>query len=196
MSDLPPDDLRDLDRHLRQIRFQPRASLGAELVGRFQRGDRGAPAGPRFSRQQRLGGIGGLLVLALAASWVIIVQPLNQLTVDRCCQDLDGGGDADDGILVVTRKGTDVKYLTVYEDRDGSRGFSAGDPVRYTREAGPVLNGPIHPQARTVEFCCLDYDGGGPADDALMIVNLPPDRITMAAIIERGTQQRQPAPLR
>ena len=195
MSEMP-DDLRDLDRMLQGVQFRPRASLGAEIVGRFARGDTPTPRGPRFSRGQRMGGLGGLLVLALAASWLIVVQPLSRLTVDRCCQDLDGGGDADDGVLVVSRKGTDVKYLTVYEDLDHSGSFTTGDPVRYARDAGPVLNGPVHANARTVELCCLDYDGGGPADDALMIVNLPPDRITMAAIIERGGQQRQPAPLR
>lgn len=191
-----PEDLRELDRLLQRLRFQPRASLGAEIAGRVARGDLPTPRGPRFSRSQRMGGLGGLLLLALAASWLIVVQPLSRLRVDRCCQDLDGGGDADDGVLVISRKGSDVKFLTVYEDLDHSSSYSTGDRVRYTREAGPVLNGPIHPNARTVELCCLDYDGGGPADDALMIVNLPPDRITMAAIIERGAQQRQPAPLR
>jgi hypothetical protein len=195
MSELP-DDLRDLDRMLQGVRFQPRASLGAEIAGRFARGDRPTPRGPRFTRSQRMGGVGGMLVLALAACWLIVVQPLSQLTVDHCCQDLDGGGDADDGVQVISHKGTDVRYLTVYEDLDHSGSFTPGDRVRYTRDAGPVLNGPIHPNARTVELCCLDYDGGGPADDALMIVNFPPDRITMAAIIERGGNQRQPAPLR
>jgi hypothetical protein len=38
---------------------------------------------------------------------------------------------------------------------------------------------------RTFELCCRDYDGGGPADDAVVIMALPPDRIAMAAIYER-----------
>ena len=38
---------------------------------------------------------------------------------------------------------------------------------------------------RTFELCCQDYDGGGQADDAVVIMALPPDRIAMAAIYER-----------
>ncbi len=123
------------------------------------------------------------------------VDAHSQLTVDRCCQDLDGGGDADDGVVVVSRKGLAVKYLKIYEDLDKSGGYSPGDPVRFIRQGTPVIDGPAA-GTRTTEFCCLDYDGGGPSDDALLVISRPPDRITMAALIERGSTARKPAPLR
>jgi hypothetical protein len=37
----------------------------------------------------------------------------------------------------------------------------------------------------TIEHCCLDFDGGGPADDGLVVIGVPPDRVVMAAIYER-----------
>jgi len=42
---------------------------------------------------------------------------------------------------------------------------------------------------RTFELCCEDYDGGGPRDDAVLIMAVPPDRIAMAAIYERRNQE-------
>lgn len=194
MSEMP-EELRELDATLRQVQFEPRASLGAEIGGRYRRGE--LPPGPP-RRIGRFSGAAALLSLGVAALWFLIVQPQNHLTIDRCCQDLDGGGEADDGVVVrvLSRNAQEVKYLQVYEDLDGSRSFTPGDRIQYTREAAPALSGPIAPGAHTVELCCLDYDGGGPDDDALMIVSLPPDRITMAAIIERGSGQQHPAPLR
>jgi hypothetical protein len=115
---------------------------------------------------------------------LVAVDAHSQLTVDRCCQDLDGGGDQDDGIVVVSRKGVAVTYLKIYEDLDGSGGYTSGDPVRFIRHGIPVITGSAQ-GTRTTEFCCLDYDGGGPSDDALLVISRPPDRITMAAIYER-----------
>ncbi len=37
----------------------------------------------------------------------------------------------------------------------------------------------------TIEHCCVDFDGGGPADDGLVVIGVPPDRVVMAAIYER-----------
>jgi hypothetical protein len=126
---------------------------------------------------------------------LVAVDAHSQLKVDRCCQDLDGGGEADDGIVVVSQKGVAVKYLKIYEDLDGSGDFSPGDRVRFIRQGTPVMTGSAE-GTRTTEFCCLDYDGGGPSDDALLVISRPPDRITMAAIIERGTNSSQPSVLR
>jgi hypothetical protein len=192
MSELP-EELRELDATLRKVQFEPRASLGAEIEGRFRRGEKPVSSPPRIGR---FSGAAALVSLGVAALWFLVIQPQAPMMIDRCCQDLDGGGEADDGVRVITRNGTDVKYLQVYEDLDGSRSYTPGDRIRYEREAAPALSGPIAPGAQTVELCCLDYDGGGPDDDALMIVSFPPDRITMAAIIERGAGQKQPAPLR
>jgi hypothetical protein len=38
----------------------------------------------------------------------------------------------------------------------------------------------------TLERCCPDFDGGGPSDDGSLVVGVPPDRVVMAAISERG----------
>ncbi len=192
MSDVP-EELRELDATLRKLQFEPRNSLGAEIEGRFRRGEKPAPSPRRIGR---FSGAAALVSLGVAALWFLVIQPPRPMMIDRCCQDLDGGGEADDGVRVISRNGTDVKYLLVYEDLDGSRSYTPGDRIRYEREAAPALTGPIAPGAQTVELCCLDYDGGGPDDDALMIVSFPPDRITMAAIIERGAGQKHPAPLR
>jgi hypothetical protein len=58
-------------------------------------------------------------------------------TVDRCCEDFDGGGDRDDGMLVVSRRGSEVQRLAIYEDLDGSRSYTAG-----TRSASIGADGP------------------------------------------------------
>jgi hypothetical protein len=99
-------------------------------------------------------------------------------------------------VLVVSQRGVKVQYLKIYEDRDGSGGYSRGDPVRFVRQGSPMLAQPIESGARASEFCCLDYDGGGASDDALVIVGYPPDRISMAAIYERRPAAGQSALLR
>jgi hypothetical protein len=181
----PPEDHTKLDRLLRQIRFTPRSSLGAEILGRARRGEQ-APT-RRVHRIRYVLGIsmaGGMVGLGFLVFSLLALQPLGLLTVDRCCQDLDGGGDADDGLVVVTQKGEQVKRLAIYEDRDGSRSFTPADKVRFQRNGSPASAQPIADGARTVQFCCLDYDGGGPDDDALLVIGVPPGQISMAAIYE------------
>ena len=190
----PPEDLKELDRLLRQVRFEPRASLGAEIAGRWRHGERAAVL-PRATSRQLLGlAAAGLLIgLGLFTFWMIALRPLGAATVDRCCQDFDGGGNADDGLLIVSRNGTTVQRLMIYEDRDGSRSYTPPDRVRFERRGAPVVQGPMLGDHRTTQFCCLDYDGGGPGDDALLVVGQPPDLITMAAIYEHHAS---PGPLR
>jgi hypothetical protein len=88
-------------------------------------------------------------------------------------------------MLVVSRRGSDVQRLAIYEDLDGSRSYTAGDALRFDRTGRPSVQQPFTTGMRTFELCCRDYDGGGPADDAVVIMALPPDRIAMAAIYER-----------
>ncbi|HEY7681512.1 MAG TPA: hypothetical protein VH879_02615 [Gemmatimonadales bacterium] len=181
-----PDDLRDLDRLLQSVQFQPRTSLGAEVVGRLHRGETTRESPSETVRLMLgIGGVVLLLGLGLFVFWLLVLRPVAVFTTDRCCQDLDGGGAADDGLVVVSQKGETVERLAIYEDRDGSRSFTAADTVRFQRNGVLALAESIQPGVRTVEFCCLDYDGGGPSDDALVVVGLPPDRISMAAIYER-----------
>lgn len=192
----PPDDLQDLDRRLAGVRFEPRASLGEEIVGRWRHGDGGRAPRRLPARWQAQAAALALVGLGLTVFWLLAARPLATFSTDHCCQDFDGGGDADDGLLVVARKGTEVRRLAIYEDRDGSRSYTPGDAIRFSRSGRPVVTAPLLPGIITTEFCCLDYDGGGPDDDALVVMGLPPDRITMAAIVERGGPAGVPAPLR
>ncbi len=174
-------DLDDLDRTLRAIHFEPRASLGAEIRGRAARGEAPRPAAPRFPRPA-LAAAAVVLLAAGFGGWQLLAS--HPVLVDHCCQDLDGGGDADDGVLILSRAGSAVQGLRIYEDRDRSGTFSPGDEVRFLRGSSPAVTGPVN-GLETREFCCLDYDGGGPSDDALVVMGRAPDRITMAAIYER-----------
>ncbi len=178
MSELP-EDLAALDRRLAAVRFEPRASLGPEIAGRAARGERPEPREPSRWRVP----LAAAAVLFLALAGWRVADATRQ--VDRCCQDLDGGGDADDGLLVISRHGKDVTRLAIYEDRDGSGTLTPGDAIRFERQGRPAILGPLLPGIVTSEFCCLDYDGGGPSDDALVVLRLPSNRITMAAIYER-----------
>lgn len=178
-------DPRDLDALLGQIQFRPRASLEGEVAGRWARGDRPTP-GPR-PVGTKLVWLGVMLLLLGAVLYLVQSEfGLAQVrTVDRCCEDFDGGGNRDDGMLVVSRSGSQVQRLAIYEDRDGSRSYTAGDALRFDRTGRPSVQQPFTAGMRTFELCCRDYDGGGPADDAVVIMALPPDRIAMAAIYER-----------
>lgn len=191
----PPEDLRDLERRLQGVQFEPRASLGAEILGRARQGDTGAGGRLPF-RFRGLAAAIALVGVGLSVVGLVALRSSELASVDQCCQDFDGGGDADDGLLVVTRKGSEVKRLAIYEDRDGSRSFTPSDIIRFARTGGPMLNAHLLPGATTTEFCCLDYDGGGPDDDALLVVGVPPDRIAMAAIYERLGPPGAPSPLR
>ena len=185
----PPSGPKDLDRVLEQIRFTPRSSLGAEILGRWRRGE---PVRAEVSKWRRYllrysmagGLLGGMVVI-----WLVALQPAPLRTIDRCCQDLDGGGDRDDGLLVVTEQGNQVKRLAIYEDRDDTESYTTADMIRFQRDGSPDLAEPIADGARTVRFCCLDYDGGGAKDDALLVIGVPPGQISMAAIYEHRPAQ-------
>jgi hypothetical protein len=186
-------DPRDVERLLEAVRFEPRPSLGPELMGRYRRGE-----APPVTRRgpHRLPGFGFFLALASMLVLQVADVPSRITVVDRCCQDLDGGGPADDGLLVVTRWGTTVTRLAIYEDVDGSGNYTPGDPIRFDRGEEVVLSGPLTEGEFTREFCCLDFDGGGRHDDALVVVGTAPDRITMAAIYESQGPPGQPVRLR
>ena len=185
-----PDDLRDLDRKLRSVRFGPRASFGPELLGRLRRGD--SPSGRRQGDLRRHLATAAVAVLtaggALALANLGSLTDTNAVSVDRCCYDLDGGGDADDGVLILAERDDRVHRLRVYEDLDGSRTFTPADLVRLDRGAKPAVHGLAGEGIVTIERCCLDFDGGGPDDDGLLVIGVPPDRVLMAAIYETGAK--------
>ena len=176
-------ELRELDRRLRGIAFTPRASLGPEILGRVRRGESPAGAGPPRRRRQALATVTAALLAATAGA--ILLRATGSVTVDRCCYDLDGGGDADDGVLVLAERDARVHHLRIYEDIDRSRSFTESDLVRLDRGPSPAMHRAATGGLVTIEHCCVDFDGGGPADDGLVIIGVPPDRVVMAAIYER-----------
>lgn len=181
----PAEDLGELDRLLRAIRFSPRGSLGPEIWGSAG-GAVARQAEPVIRPRLALAAAALAMVMGLGVFffWRTALHSLRLSTVDRCCSDLDGGGAADDGVLVTTRGGESVRVLTIYEDRDRSGGYTGGDTVRFARRGGPSL-APTGPGGLNVaRFCCQDYDGGGRADDGLLIVGTGPDHIALAAIYE------------
>lgn len=183
-----PDGLGGIDQKLRSVRFVPRASFGPELRGRLRRGEQPSGGGHRsLGRQLATAAVvvltaGGALALASFGT----LAHIGAVTVDRCCYDLDGGGDADDGVLILTKRDDRLHRLRVYEDLDGSRSFTYTDIVRLDRGAEPAVHGLAGQGIVTIERCCLDFDGGGPADDGLLVIGVPPDRVLMAAIYETG----------
>ena len=178
----PPSDLRDVDRLLRQVRFQPRNSLQPELLRRMVQGEP-PQLESRTSILHRFGP--ATLVLALILAVVFgILAPENRVIVDRCCFDLDGGGPADDGALIIAERDGRVHRLTVYEDRDASGTLTPGDTVRLERTGAPIIREFLPPGLTRIRHCCQDFDGGGPPDDELLVIATPPDRVHTAAIYE------------
>ena len=188
-----PPELRDMDRALRGVGFRPRASLGPEVLGRLRRGERSKGAVPR-RRRPALAAVAATLMLGVGAA--LVLGAPGSVVVDRCCYDFDGGGDADDGVVVFAERDAKVHQIRIYEDLDGSRGFSAGDLVRFERDGSPAMREASVAGLVTIEHCCLDFDGGGPADDGLLVIGVPPDRVVMAAIYERpaGAEDRPTRP--
>jgi hypothetical protein len=181
--DDPPAELLELERRLRGITFAPRASLGPEILGRLRRGERPRGGVSTGRRRPALAAIAAALVAAMGVA--LAFRAPASVTVDRCCYDLDGGGDADDGVVVLAEPDARVHQLRIYEDLDRSTTFSAGDLVRLDRGAAPAMHQAATGGLVTIEHCCLDFDGGGPADDGLVVIGVPPDRVVMAAIYER-----------
>jgi hypothetical protein len=188
--DVPPG-LAEIDRELRGVQFQPRASLGPEVLGRLRRGERSKGAVPPRRRRPTLAGLAAMLVLA--AGIALALRGSGRVVVDRCCYDLDGGGETDDGVVVFAERDAKVHQLRVYEDLDGSASFTSGDLVRLDRGGSPAMQEASAAGLVTIEHCCLDFDGGGPADDGLLILGVPPDRVVMAAIYERTAGDDRPA---
>ena len=183
-QEIPPE-MEEIDRALRGVGFRARASLGPEVLGRLRRGERSKGAVPPPRRRPALAAVAAALVMVAGAA--LVLRSPGSVVVDRCCYDLDGGGDADDGVVVFAERDAKVHRLRIYEDLDGSRSFTAGDLVRLDRGGSPAMHEAAVAGLVTIEHCCLDFDGGGPADDGLLVIGVPPDRVVMAAIYERPT---------
>jgi hypothetical protein len=111
--------------------------------------------------------------------------------VDRCCQDLDGGGVADDGVLIESVQGQQVNRVVLYEDTDKLGHWSPTSPIRYDRRGAPTYR-VEHPAGDLLirEFCCDDYDGGTRNDDGILVVMSRPNDVLMATLFERTTTRK------
>jgi hypothetical protein len=182
-GDQPPGELEELNGLLRRVRFNPRASLEPELLGRMQRGEHPSQApslGRRRNRHRSLVLAGTAAILAA----IVVFAPDEPVTIDHCCYDLDGGGELDDGVRVVAKRDGRVSRLSIYEDVDRTRAHSAGDITRLDRIGLPLLEETTPAGLTTTRHCCQDLDGGGVPDDALVVLGWPPDRVFTAAIYE------------
>jgi hypothetical protein len=182
------------ERVLAGLQFTPRASLGPEIAGRVRRGEspRGGPRQSRTVALRSMLGVAAALALTVSAGVLTWKAIGPEVRIDRCCQDLDGGGSADDGFVLEAR-GRKVSRLKLYEDRDGSGTLSPPDLVRFARGAVPALAGAR--DARTTRICCADLDGEGPADDGVLIMSEADESIVLAAVYEQPPQGAA-APLR
>jgi hypothetical protein len=182
----------DPERLLRELRFRPRESLGAEIAGRARRGEvakggagRGRVPSPAWRR-----GLAAAAVLALALGGGALLSGGGTVRVDQCCRDLDGGHGADDGYVVEAR-GRTIERLTLYEDLDGDGRLSAADRVRLVRGRAPsVAPDSVH---RAIRVCCADLDGEGTADDGLLVLHGADERVVLAGIFERDGRAGPPA---
>jgi hypothetical protein len=196
------DELARLHRLLAATRFTPRASLEPEIYARARRGEGRAPDPPRGAAARLAwwagagAGAGAAGLLAIAA-WLALFggrlpfRPGADATgrrLDRCCFDLDGAGRADDGLLIRVRPGGRIATVLVYEDADGSRSFTPGDPVRLAPGAPAAPGGPLALGLLTIDRCCWDFDAGGRNDDGVMVLSGPPDRVLAAALYEAREQ--------
>jgi hypothetical protein len=119
---------------------------------------------------------------------------------DLCCWDLDGGGPGDDGVLTVTLTGERVVALTLYEDGNRSGGLTTLDPIRYGSmqailassgdEGTELPRGVAQEPVIVRDFCCADYDGGGPADDGVFTLNRAGEVVESVVLYEDSDRSR------
>lgn len=105
---------------------------------------------------------------------------------DFCCLDYDGGGPADDGVRVVAGRDEAVVDFWIYEDRDGSRSFTDGDPLRTVVPGvapAPGVAG-LPGGVRRLDRCCADLDGGPRRDDGVFVVAGGRERVALAVLYE------------
>lgn len=183
----PPDELpleaQELHRLLESVRFNPRASLEPEIYARLRRGDEAAEPPARPWRVQ-LPLAGAVALLGTALTVVLLAGRDRSVRIDHCCWDLDGGGVADDGVLVIAGRDERIRSLRIYEDTDGNGRWSDGDTPRLSPDGPAEPPGVLAAGLSTRQFCCLDYDAGGADDDGIFVLGTPPDRVFLAAVYE------------
>ncbi|MGH7538721.1 MAG: hypothetical protein ACREMF_08810 [Gemmatimonadales bacterium] len=181
-DEVPPDAL-ELHQRLDSIRFNPRASLEPEMYARLRREGETAMPAARW-RWVHLPWASTAAVLGVLLALVFWSEHGGSVRLDRCCWDLDGGIAADDGVVVVARRGEEIRSLLIYEDRDGNGRWSVGDVSRLSSEGGRARTGSLAAGLVTQQVCCGDYDAGGAADDGIFVLGAPPDRVFLAGVYE------------
>lgn len=175
--DVPPR-LRSLDADLRSVRFRPRDDLEDEVLGRVA----------RARRERRTAPLGGWLRDAGAAAAVLAMVGLLGL-LERA-----GAGRATVGSAGETSAtaaphisggwamqwGPDARVLALGPPAErrsaGDRELRCGrveSRIRCRGVAPEAIPSPADPGGSGAvlrDFCCLDYDGGGPADDGVRVV--------------------------
>lgn len=180
-----PSEARELHRRLESVRFSPRASLEPEIYARLRRQREGGTAKSVASRlRAQLPWAGAVALLGATLSLVVWAGREPSIRLDHCCWDLDGGGVADDGVLVTAGRGERIRSVTIYEDTDGNGRWSAGDVLRLSPGGPRETPGPLAAGLSTRQYCCLDYDAGGVADDGIFVLGTPPDRVLLAGVYE------------
>ena len=189
-DDRTPPELAALEAALRRAQFEPRASLAPEIAGRFAAGERPARSPRRFlPAAARVAAVLALLVLgaAVRAGYVPALDALAATTVtDSCCEDLDGVGGADDGIVVETvAGGTRIRSLMVYEEHDKDKTWTKGELVRFVRPSSTTLLAPsLGDSVVAHSYCCSDLDGGGLRDDGVLVLTGANGNVLMAALFD------------
>lgn len=191
-DDQPPPELAALDAELRGLRFEPRASFGPELLGRLRAGEadvRPIASRWRFASWPLAAAAAAVVAFvtgaAITGAWRPMLDAARGVaTIDNCCFNYDAETEDDDGLYVESLRGDRIRRLVIYEDRDGDRRFSAADGIRFERTGALTLAVPDDDALVARRFCCLDYDGGGPKDDGLLVVNRPGGGVVLAALFE------------
>jgi len=182
-----PGGFHELERDLEAVRFQPRESLGPEVMGRVRRGERSL-SGAR-SRRVLPWSLAAAALLATGLVYRDATRAPDLAVVDTCCSNLDGGDRSDDGARVFVDSRGVIQRVEVYEDLDESGDYTPGDLVRLVRGPSPVLledrDGPV----LTTRHCCVDLDREGPGDDGLLVLSRPGEEVVLAAIYETGSSR-------
>lgn len=177
-GDLPPD-LRELEAELRGVDFRPRPGLEDEVLGRIAAAP-GTPRRPASGSGWGRAARAAVAVLALVGLLGVLERagPSPGGTGPGAASG-PGGLDLSDGWAM--RWGADARVLALGTPESADR-RPAGRELRCGRvdsrircrgsgpEAIPSPAGAAESGAVLRDFCCLDYDGGGPADDGVRVV--------------------------
>lgn len=175
-----PPELQDVDEELRRVRFTPRSGLEDDVLARLPAsGDEEREPTPVPPVARGRGAVRAAAVLVLVAAMGLLARvgaggdggSTAPVAADRT------GSAPEDGFTL--RWGSDARVVALGSGVTGERG-SNGRGVRCGRigdrlgcsgtEPGAAYFATARGPAVLRDFCCLDYDGGGPPDDGIRVV--------------------------